>query len=307
MARRARYSRRVIPFPSAWTQQFGVHITTAFPPDLGARFRCYERLRPQPSFSAVVELALASDPEFRVHSIGDMDRIVTHEGEYGAWVAIEGRREGTPAARFIGAVFLDEFACALDVIAVIPKHVAVVRQTSIDLLRAATFELTGRPRQFFYVPPIGWHAVMSGTTANWYPLDFPGNLSNISIPPARALALTPHAVVEAVEAEAGAGLSETISSRDELTSSSGVVGTYLRVHGRRAGKTDPLYREIAVFVVAPWVYRMRLETVGGQRLTELREVFRGVAASFKPLPGTEEARLGRAFSRPHSAFDHWAS
>ncbi len=92
----------MLQFPSDWVQQFGANLITAYPEAGGGRFRYYERLRPQPSFSAIVNRMLASDPDFKVHQVGEMLRIVTAEGEYGAWVKIEGWREGTRARRYIG-------------------------------------------------------------------------------------------------------------------------------------------------------------------------------------------------------------
>jgi hypothetical protein len=297
----------VVTFPADWVQHFGVDLVTAYPPELGARFRFHERLRPQRSFAAVVELALASDPDFRAHHVGEMVRTVTGEGEYGAWVQIDGLRQGTPAERCIGAVFMDEFTSALDCIAIIPTHFAAVRQLSLDILHTAKFELSHRPRRFFYVPPSRWHGIPSGATANWYPLDFPRNLTNIVVPPARFTEETEHAATEAAHVELGAGLDLQGSSRDALTSAGGIAGAYLRVHGTRMGRTEPIYRELAMFVVGRHGYRMRLESASSDRLAEMREVLRGVAGSFKPLPGLEEAQLGRAFASASSGFAHWAS
>ena len=63
-------------FPSDWVQHFGMDVATAYPPALGARFRYYERLRPQRSFSRIVDDLLATDPEFRVHRVGEIFRQV---------------------------------------------------------------------------------------------------------------------------------------------------------------------------------------------------------------------------------------
>lgn len=297
----------MLQFPSEWVQQFGVNLVTAFPPDLGARFRYHERLRPQPSFSAIVQRFLASDPEFRPHAVGEMIRIVTGESEYGAWVAIDGRREGSRAMRYIGAVFMDEFATALDVIAIIPKHFAQVEQLSLQMLRSETLQMTRRPRPFFYVPPVGWQAIPSGTTANWYPPDFPNNLSNIVVPPASLVDGETERAIESAFAQLGAGLTVESEHRDEFRSSTDVAGKYLRLHGGRAGRAEPIYRELVMYVVAPYAYRIRLETTNAAQLLELREVFRGVAGSFRPLPAPEESRIGRAFAAPSNLFDHWAS
>lgn len=307
MTHLARVPSGVIAFPADWILHHGVELATAYPPDLGARYRYYERWQPQPSFAAIVERVLASDPELRVHQVGEAVRVVTTEGEYGAWVAVEGRREGKEAMRFIGAVFLDHFAAVLDCVAVIPAHFAQLRQQSFDLLRNATFHLVGRQRPFFYVPPVGWQPIVAGAATTWYPLDFPKHLATIAIPHAAVMIdLDPDTAIAGAFAEAGAGLELESSTRDAFTSAGGIAGSYLQLHGTRTG-AGRIYRELAMFVVAPYAYRFRLETADPDRLAETRELFRAVAGSFRPLPTFEETRLGRAFTRPINAFDHWAS
>lgn len=297
----------MVAFPSEWIQHFGVHLATAYPPDLGARFRYYERLRPQLGFTAIVHQILTGDPDFKVHHIGEMTRIVTGEGEYGAWVRIDGQREGTHAVHFVGAVFMDDFATVLDCIAILPRSFAAVELLSMELLRSEALHMPRRPRRFFYVPPVGWQAISSGLTANWYPLDFPANLSTIVVPPASFLDGEPQRAIESALAQADAGLTVESVARDEITTASGVKGACVRVQGHRAGNPEPIYRELAMFVVAPYTYRMRLETSNAGRLLELREVFRGVAGSLRPLPTAEEARLGRAFAARSDLFEHWAT
>ncbi len=296
----------MLQFPSEWIQHFGVNLATGYPRDLGARFRYFERLRPQPSFSKIVDRMLASDPEFRVHQVGEMLRLVTIEGEYGAFVAIEGRREGSRAMRYIAGAFLDDFATALDVIAVIPNHFGQVERLALDLARSQRFEMYKRPRRFFYVPPRGWHSVTSGVTAHWYPLDFPKNLTAIVVPPASVVEVDAETAIDATFADAGGGLVIDSSARDELSSASGVKGAFLRLSGRRAGLAEPIFREMAMYVVGSYAYRMRLETANASKLPELREMFHGVARSFRPLPSADESRAGRAFAAATDLFDHWA-
>ncbi len=297
----------MVQFPPEWVQKFGVDLVTAFPPEMGARFRYHERLRPRPSFSAVLDRLLGVDPDFKVHQVGEMTRIVTTEGEYGAWVRIDGHRDGAQAARFVGAVFMEDFATALDCIAILPKHCAQLELLSLQILRSEAFQMGKRPRPFFYVPPIGWQGIPSGTTANWYPLDFPNNLSNIVVPAAAFLETNGESAIEAAFAQLGAGLTVESSAREQVSSASGIAGSYFRLQGYRAGRAEPLHRELAMFVVGPYAYRMRLETAMSAQLLELRELFRGVTGSFRPLPGGEELRLGRAFAVPSNACDHWVS
>ena len=293
-------------FPSEWQHHFGANIATAIPERLGARFRYFDRIVPLPSFAEIVDRMLATDPEFRVREIGDMVRIITVEGEYGAWVAIEGRREGGRAMRYIGAAFLDDFATALDVLAIIPQHFSEVEQLSNQLVRSQTFEMQRRPRRYFYVPPPGWQAIPSGLAANWYPLDFPKNLTNLVVPPASYFDSDAETAIAAVLDAAGAGLSVEDTARDTIRSVSGIEGTYLRLAGRRDGRR--LFRDVVIYAVPPHAYHLRLETANEQRLLEHRELFLGVARSFRPLPLPDEIRVGQAFATmPTETFSHWVS
>lgn len=284
-------------FPSEWVQQFGVNLVTAYPSGGGARFRYFERLRPQPSFSAIAAQILASDPDFKVHSVGEMIRVVTFEGEYGAWVKLEGLREGSKNMRYLGAVFMGDFATALDCIVIAPELFAEFERRSFELLRSEAFHMGRRPRQYFYIPPAEWHGIPSGLVANFYPPDFPNNRTNISVLPATPLEVDEELAVRSAFAAASAGLAVESSGRDELISGAGVKGQLLRLHGRRAAGQELIHRELAIFTVHPYVYRMRLESSAAAQISQLREIFRGVATSFQPLPAEQEVRLGRAFVR----------
>lgn len=282
-----------------------MNLVTAYPLAGGGRFRYHERLRPQPSFATIVKKLLAADADFRVQHISETLRIITREGEYGAWVRIAGRRASASAMRYIGAVFVDEFATALDVIALVPGQFAELERLSLDLLKGQSFGMTQRPRPFFYVPPLGWQGIPAGVVTNWYPPDFPMNLTNIVVPPASLSSAAEAELIDAALAQLGAGLQVDSTEREHLVAAAGHRGTFLRLTGQRAGL--PLHRDLAFFVVPPYTYQMRLETAMAPRLLELREVFRTVASSFHPLPSGDEKKLGSAFARVETMFDHWTS
>lgn len=295
----------MIELPADWIQQPGVQVLSAYPPGLGARMRYFERLRPQPSFATIVKTMLATDPEFVVRDVGELVRVVTREGEYGAWTAIDGRRQGSRAMRFIGAAFLDEFAAALDVIAVIPEHFAKVEELAFELVRAQRFQLAQRPRRFFYVPPAGWQGIASGLVATWMPPDFPNNATSIVVPPAQHAAAVSGDAIEEACAGLGAGLDAEPPSRTTVTSSTGVAGVSASVVGVRAGRAIPVHRELVMFASGSYVYALKLEAASSPGLAEQREVFLAVACSFRPLPTADEMRLGTAFASPADVFDHW--
>src|SRR4029077_16211422 len=101
-----------------WIQHHGVHLVTLYPPGGGGRIRIYERLRPVLRASQVVARVLADDPVYRAGSIGRAVPLVTNEGEHGAWVALDGTRDGGHVERAIAMIFGDELTVAFDILAV---------------------------------------------------------------------------------------------------------------------------------------------------------------------------------------------
>lgn len=289
----------MLRLPAGWRVGYGANVVEATSSELGARLRYHERLRPQPAFATIVDQMLAADREMRVHEVGELVRVVTEEGEYGAAVALHGLRGHARALRWVGAVFLGEFATALDVLALAPAHFGEIEMLALGLLRGQRFELGGRPRPFFYEPPRGWQGLPAGDIANWYPPDFPANRSIIVVPPARV-----GDDLEQAIGDLSAGLVTDEQEREALSSAAGLAGVHVRVRGRRDGRE--IHRELAGFVAADRTYQLRLETLATDRLVEIRAVFRAVAVSVQPLPERDEARTGRAFAAHVDLFDHWA-
>ncbi|MFN0250701.1 MAG: hypothetical protein ACKV2T_27725 [Kofleriaceae bacterium] len=226
---------------------------------------------------------LESDPPFRAHQLGALERVVISEGEYGAWIRIDGVRDGARSARFIGAVFAEDFAAMLECVAMRLRHFDELAVRSRALLREVRLQLRERPRRFYYAAPVGWQALLSGVTANWYPPDFPNNLTTIAGLPAERVTSTSRALHDESER-----LVIESSSRDELTNASPTTqsGTLLPLHGKRIGRAEPIFRELAVFFVDDVAYRMRLETTAAAaRAMSL--------VSTKTIAGSETSSLSR--------------
>jgi hypothetical protein len=295
----------VLRVPAEWEIRYGANVTLLRRRDLAAQLGYHERIHPQPSFSSIIARVLDDDPEFRAQQFGTPQRVVTCEGEYGAWIAIEGRRGDARAMRWVGAVLMGEFATVLDALALAPEHGAAVEAVARELVHPQTFGMARRPRQFFYQPPGGWHGLPSGTTANWYPLDCPRNRSVIVVPPARHVDGDAAAELEVTVTSLGVGIVVDELVREPLRSHGGVGGTHVQLRGHIEGHTAAVHRELAGFVVGPWVYCMRLETAMSAQLSELRALLCAVARSFQPLPSHDETRSGMAFAKPLDLFDHW--
>ena len=302
------YDGGMIPIPAGWTAHFGANVTTLYPPDKGGRFRYFERLRPARSLRSVVTWVLAGDPLFRVGATREPARLVTAEGEYAALVVIEGTREGSPARRIVGAVFVEDFVAVLDVIALVPARFAFFERQARELLLRASFGLGARRRYFFYMPPPGWQALPAGAVASWYPPDFPANRSTLVVLPATPTTVTPGELGELLRRELASGLDGTDAQAapEAIRTSGGVAGVLVRVAGTRAaGDREPMFREAAAFVVPPHLYLFRLESSVPARAVELDALLRAVAGSFKPLPDSDERRLGDAFAHVESSLGYW--
>ena len=295
----------MILFPAEWKQHFGEHLVTAYTPS-GGRYRFYERLRPAPDFASIVERLLLTDPSFQVTQLGETVKLVTQEGEYGAWVRIQGIRDNRPAQHCIGAIFMEDFAAALDALSIVPATFGELALRSREFLHRSSFGLGRRRRLFYYTPPPGWQALMSGLVANWYPPDFPRNRANISVPPATPTTLFADDAIEERLASIGAGLEATESARETLPFATSLPGRCLRVSGKRAGDGQTIHRDLAAFAGEGYVYTMRLETMSPERIVGAREMFRVVLASFRPLTNPDERRVGQAFVRLPPLLNHWA-
>jgi hypothetical protein len=298
----------VITSPPGWTQHFGAHLVTLYPPEGGGRIRFYERIRPVLSFSALLERVLADDPEFRVSAVHEPREIITSEGEYGAWVRITGSRESGAATHFIGAVFTDEFAAALDTLVVVRGRSALLERTARELLVESSFALGVRRRRFVYRPPPGWQAIPSGLVANWYPPDFPDNNANIVVAAAEPSSADPaehFSGLLAAERSRGTAIEAAIE-RSDIRSSGGLVGSHWQLILRRPGTAGRLHRDIVAYQAPPYLYTLGLESLTEARLTENRELFGATARSAMPIPPAQPRSIGPALpTSAAGAFSHW--
>ncbi len=302
------YTRGVIVAPPGWTQHFGAHLITLYPPEGGGRIRFYERIRPVQKSSQILRFVLDRDPAFRVSSVSDPLEVVTAEGEYGVWVRVNGSREGASAVHFVGAVFTDEFAAALDTLVVLKDKMAMLEATSRELLGSMTLGLGGRRRRrFLYDPPGGWQAIPSGLVANWYPPDFPANNTNIVVYPAEPSERPPSAIDNFLADEKHRGFELHGPIEDiALKSDGGLSGRRWRFAGHKKGRDGLLYRDFVSLFSAPYAYQMRMETFDSERLSENREIFAAVARSAMPIPRPGRYRFGPLDPDAHiDVFLHW--
>jgi hypothetical protein len=274
----------VIAAPPDWTCHHGVQLLTLIPPDGGGRIRYWERL-PLRGARALLEDLLARDAAYQVDLVGAPLRLATEEGEHAMWVPIRGSYEGATAARFVGIVFADEFAAALDTLVLVRDRRAFFERWSRELLLGVRFGLGDRLRRFFYAPPPGWQGLPSGLVATWYPPGYPADRTNLCVLPAEPGSDAPRARLDAYLArEAAAGFNlESAVDEERIATPSGLEGYRWSLRGRVRGSAKA-WRDVIVCSCPRYAYTVRLETLGPERLLEHRATVRALLASAEPVP-----------------------
>ena len=295
--------------PSDWTRHFGAHLVSLYPPKPGGgRIRYYERITPIRPFSQILRYVLDRDPDFRSQAIVAPREFISCEGEYGAWTRVNGSRQGAPATRYVGAIFADDYAVAIDALVVIRERAPLIEHTAQDLLVKARLGRGVCHRRFRYIPPVDWQAIPSGLVANWYPPDFPNNNTNIVVFPAQPLENTAAEEFEAMLAsERARGVEvEGDVAETSIETRSGLIGQRWSLACRQHGRDELLHREIVSFSEPPYAYTIRMESLMTDRLDEHRALLTMMARSVEPIPRPATRTIGPATSESTAgAFGHW--
>jgi hypothetical protein len=294
----------VIASPPDWVRHHGAHVLTLYPPGGGGRIRYFERVRPVKRMSEVVAFVVERDPAFRSVAVRDATPLVTSEGEHGAWVAVIGTRDGSPAAHLIGAVFGDDFVAVLDTLVVVTSRAAFLEHVAREILLGVSLGLGARRRRYLYRPPPGWRGLPMGLVAHWYPPDFPSNPTSLAVAPAEPSADGVAGVFDgflASETARGHALHDRFDEA-EIVTDAGLSGKLWSFSMRTAGRDELSYRDLAAFAAPPYVYSLRMET-SAARVAEHRAIFAAVARTVTPVPAPGERH---AFNHPTPPADLFA-
>jgi hypothetical protein len=296
----------VIPTPAGWQKVVrGDQVRLQPPPErpLG-EIRYRERFGPLRTARQVVAAKLASAPGFVPRAITPPQRLVTHEGEYAAFIAIDGAVAEQPARRYMGIVFGDNFTTLLDAISLSPPHFDELEVVARDLTQRTTLILGVRRRRFVYQPPPGWQALTNVFVTNWYPPDFPGNLASIIAFPANPLKQTPQQILDAlvVEERAKGVEIDEVSGPEALSSRHALPGLAWRIVARPP-RQGVMSRELVVLQDSRYLYPLRLDLIEARAGGNARAEFRQVVDSVEPIPDPEGD--GRAAVR--ESVDFWIS
>lgn len=286
---------------AGWTQHHGVHLLTLYPPGGGGRIRVYERLRPLLPASQVVARVLEDDPSYRIAKLGRAIPVVTSEGELGAWVSIDGTREGTRVRREIAMIFADELVVAFDVLCIDQTKWDTLDVTARNLVVSHQLGLGVRRRRFIYTPPPGWTSLARGLVAYFYPPGFPRDPSLLVIYPATP---SPEIAWDPTPAQLIDELGEGFETREQVVDRpfsiiSGTTARHVTMVGTTRSSQQRVVRHVIVQYAAPYLYVARLDSSVPDD-GSVPGVLAAVARSIVPLPRPEP----RLIPRPSTAYDY---
>jgi len=268
-------------------------MTSLRPPSDDGFVRYYER-RPVRRFKDLVLDLLAEDRDFDARSFTSPRRAMTTEGEVAAWIAVDGVFANERAARFIGAVYADDFIAAIDALAFTPRASRTIIATARELLAGVSLGLGVRRRRFYYAPPPGWTGIAAGGETSWMPPDFPRHRAIIVVPPAEPCADAASVVADRFledEQQRGFMLSGIVNVKPFAPDRPGAITLSYAGSWRR---DRPIMTHHAV-IATDGRYRtvLRLETLAAERLDEDCATLHAAARSVEPpaAPG--------AGARPH--------
>jgi hypothetical protein len=251
-----------------------------------------------------VAAALERDARFRIVKMGNPERLITDEGEYGALLTVDGLLLEAPVQHTLGFVYLDDFYSVVDGLALAREQQGRFAQT----VRNLTFnDLHGlaelRRRRFFYQPPPGWNGIASFLHTYWFPHDYPRNRSSLTVVPAIPVPQGSKSFIdETAEQQAaqspGFALDTKGAAMPHVTRG-GLNGSYWEVVGRVKGTL--CFRDLLILDDGRFAYTVILESPRDRRDENLR-VMRALVDTIEAIPKsggkvTEESKL---------SMGHWA-
>ena len=302
----------MIRCPQGWTYERRPDrvLLTVSQPDLIARFRYYERLRP---LERVGDLLLRHATGFGVSSptpLQALEAIVTDEGEYGAVVHLEGVRECGSVACSCSMAFIfgdDCYSCLEGISDSV--HAPQLRSAIRNVALTEELRLGIRQRRYLFKPP-SWEGLLIGEAiAHYFPKNYPLVDARISVFPAMPLARDRQPIVDLqrllgehiLVSSPGSSSGFVIHQREPsvpFAASSGLTGTrWLYLGAWDAGRL--VARDIILLRDDSYAYAVELSTDPEHRPLAVQQ-FERLVHSIQQLPG-------RATRHPNAeTFSHWA-
>ncbi len=282
----------------AWEARADSITLAASAPAVGS-IRYRERLRPLERLGDLLRHhAPVTERVSALQVLGEPSKLVTCEGEYGAFVELDAVVDGQEQRWALAFVFIDDAYACLEGSA--PRgHGTYLANTVRRLALQDRHQLGVRRRRYLFRPP-PWQALMIGNaTAHYLPYEYPTDPSRIIVYPAIPF---PASFVPTIDLQRTLGEDIAVTKAGppsgfvvidrvpsvSLSVPSGLPGTRWRFSGHwRDGL--PLLRDIVLLRDSRYAYSLELVTDAVHAAVACSH-FEAVFASIEPIPVSDDAR-----------------
>lgn len=281
----------------------GLLLVPSEDPRVGG-IRFVERVRP---LRPIVEI-IHEHPKpagFVSSKLGAVERLTTAEGEYAAFVLQEGYCGDTPVELTYGFVFGDDFYTRIVGAARNPAIFERFRSAVRHIISSERLFLgSPRRRRFFFQPPSGWQGLNLGFETSFFPADYPGNPTSLTVTPALPL----NRSLQDSLVKSLLGLDATEAAPELLLrerTQQGLQAEYWRRHtskpsglGAAGPKSEtPVHVHVAALDDGTYMYALRLITAS----EDGHKLHRALVQTVEPLPRKQEAESDLGY------LDQWAT
>jgi hypothetical protein len=289
----------MIPCPPGWREwRVGDSLRYA---SKDAGCRCVltydERLTPVRSLTKLTRAALAEEPDFVATQEHHIVRLITHEGEYGAFVQVRGRSlDERPAVVSVAAIFTEHFNTSL--VARIEgdhrdgdAHVEQMTQLLLEVTQLDSLGLGQRRRRVGFTPPRNWHPIPGlGLDMVLLPPDYPKTHGSITVYPAEPLELAVDPIRVQRDHDQRVGLPPPVAEERSMARTRqtkrnlALLGEEYTSRRVLPGNQGEMVRHLVVLRDDHYVYATKLEALRGPRMEQLRADFIDMMGSIESIP-----------------------
>jgi len=287
----------MISRPEGWTFVPGVETQTLIAPagPDAAAIRYTERVRPLRRIGTVIEAWLARHKKLTHTSVGDPEKLVTVEGEWAAFVSVDGAFNGAPAKACLGVVFGDDFYSRIEGYALQKDQHELVYKTVRDLTVNDRHVLGKRRRRYPYASPPDWQPIVRNFTTDWLSPKFP--LEHGIIVTYAAGPLEPGIEVDAAAIAARAlerGFTIDGDAKETaVRNGQGLDGVLTEMIGKVGEKR--MFRAFVTLTDDQYIYPCELMARSEDLWTAHQDAYTSVWKSIDRIPSTTRGKEGTAF------------
>lgn len=241
-----------------------------------ARLLYRERMVPVRRVEVLTRTILAGWPALAFDVPGQIERLITDDGEHAAVVTVMAREHDVRVLCVLGFVVTDDFYSVVTATSRTPERFEAVVELVHDLVRRTDHGLGVRRRRFEYAPPPAFQPRQHSLLTEWLSPGYPADTTSIFVHPANPHRSEPLAeLVDALALESSRSFDSPVivSATEHAAGELSGIGRVVRLGG--------LTRWLVVLRDALYDYPIELVTPAPELL---QSTFTSVVASIRPLP-----------------------